>query len=399
MPSHARERGRSAWSPRGKRMKPARRDANDASTWAALAAQHLPGHNLPREFFVDPAVHRHDVDQFFLGHWILAGHIASIPRAGDYFLYDIGFESIIVVRDDNGAVRAAMNVCRHRGSRVAIEEYGHCREFVCPLHGWKYALDGTLQAAPNMPATFDESRHGLAKLKAQVVAGVIFLALECAADFTPLRRDLDAYCAPYDLSATRIAYHRRYLCPANWKLVFATFLDLHTSGAAFPQMRQVMANAEYAVPAADRAPQGELDYTCRREPIRPGFVTQSEDGTAVAPLLGDAATLDSGVTVIRVLSSWIVICSDYAAIVRLTPLEAQVTEMDVTWLVHESAVEGVDYDAPRLSWLWRANVERALKLASDNQLGVNSTRYVPGPFAPDEAELDAWVSWYVARFA
>jgi phenylpropionate dioxygenase-like ring-hydroxylating dioxygenase large terminal subunit len=404
-------------------MKSARRDSKGAASWAAGASRRLPGHHLPRDFFVDLEVHRRDVDRFFLGHWIVAGHVASVPREGDYFLYDIGFESIVISRGTDGEVHAAMNVCRHRGSRVAIEEYGHCQHFVCPMHGWAYAHDGTLLAAPNMSETFDKSRHGLKVFGVEVVDGVIFLCLDQPADFSPLRRDMHAFCAGYDLSATRIAYHRRYLCPANWKLVVETFLELQSSGAAYPEMREVMAKAEAAATRdrgaeqdyrdyaakwrtdaesrnspADIARRGELDYTCRREPIRHGFATQSKDGTAVAPLLGTLDSSDGGVTVVRVLSSWIIICSDYAAIVRLTRLEAQVTEMDVTWLVRKSAVEGVDYDAPRLSWLWRANVERALKLASDNQLGVSSTRYEPGPFAPDEAELDAWVSWYLAQF-
>ncbi len=405
-------------------MTSARPDFADASSRAALARKRAAGHTLPRSFYVDPAVHGVDVERIFSRHWIIAGHVASIPRQGDYFLYDIGYESIVVARGENDAVHALANVCRHRGSRVCVEEYGHSRQFVCPLHGWAYDVDGRLQSAPNMPEDFDLSSHGLPTARIEVVDGVIFVCLDDGGDFSPVRRDILEYLAPYDLVDARIAYHRRYLCPANWKLVAEIFLELQTTGAAFAEMRQVMARAEAAAQrdgettrryaefaaawrATARLPherptrRGDapaIDYACRREPIAPNFVTQSEDGRAVAPLLGSQSESDGGVTVIRLLAGWIVACSDYAAIVRFTPIEAQVTEMDVTWLVRSSAVEGANYDAARLSWLWRANVERTLKLASDNQLGVNARRYRSGPYAPDEAALDAWVTWYLGRF-
>ncbi|MEX2188564.1 MAG: aromatic ring-hydroxylating dioxygenase subunit alpha [Pirellulales bacterium] len=373
-------------------------------------------------------MHRTDVERVFLRHWLLAGHVASIPRPGDYFLYDVGYESFVVVRGEGDAVHALANVCRHRGSRVCIEEYGHVRQYVCPMHGWAYRVDGRLECAPNMPADFDRSSYGLVTAKVEVVDGIIFMCPNDGGDFSAVHRDICEFLAPYELAETRIAYHRRYLCPANWKLVAEIFLELQTTGGAFPQMRQVMARAAAAVPGNDEAmrklenfaaawrasthspPQRparggaekhaavEIDYTCQREPIRPDFVTQSEDGRAVAPLLGSQTESDGGVTAIRVLAAWIIVCSDYAAIVRFTPLEAQVTEMDVTWLVRSTAVEGVDYDASRVSWLWRANVERTLKLASDNQLGVNSQQYCGGPYAPDEAAIDEWVTWYLVRF-
>lgn len=406
-------------------MNPARRDPDATSTPAALPAVSATSHNLPRAFFVDPDIHRRDLERLFLGHWIVAGHVASIPRQGDYFLYDLGVESFVISRGERDAVHACVNVCRHRGSRVAIEEYGHCRELVCPMHAWTYAQDGKLVAAPNMPPDFDRDSLGLLRAHVEVVSGVIFLCLDAPPDVAPLRRDIEAALAQYDFAHTRIAYHRRYLCPANWKLVQQCFLELHVSGGSFPEMCRVMLKSEVAATGdpslhrkyeafaatwrrdANRRPiaashataDPALDYTCRREPIRPGFATQSESGAAIAPLLGAQAASDGGVAVIRVLASWIVVCADHAVIVRLTPLEPQVTEMDVTWLVRTSAVEGADYDAPRLSWLWRANVERVLKLASDNQLGVNATRYLPGPFAVDEVEIEAWVAWYLARLA
>jgi phenylpropionate dioxygenase-like ring-hydroxylating dioxygenase large terminal subunit len=399
-------------------------DLADATARAVLAKKRPAGYSLPREFYVEPSVYREDLQRVFLNHPLVAGHLASIPRPGDYFLYDIGFESFIVVRSHEDSVRVLVNVCPHRGSRVCIEEYGHCRHFACPLCGWVFDLDGTLYEAANMPPEFDRSRHGLTRANVAVVEGVILFWLHDGADISRLASDAKSFLRQYALADTRIAYHRRYLCPANWKLVVESFLELHYSGANFPEMRQVMAKAEAAASrdadkqrryaefvaawqnqspaptnlASHSAGDGPIDYSCTREPIRANYETQSQDGKLLAPLLGNQTASDGGVTVVRILSTWIIACADYVVIVRFTPLDAHVTEMDVTWLVRDSAVEAVDYDAQQLAWLWRANVERTLKLATDHQLGVNSRHYRPGPFAPNEQPLDDWATWYLSRF-
>ena len=64
--------------------------------------------------------------------------------AGDFFTYKVGSRSVIVVRDQDGEIRAFHNVCRHRGSRICKTEQGNAHRFVCPYHRWTYELDGAL---------------------------------------------------------------------------------------------------------------------------------------------------------------------------------------------------------------------------------------------------------------
>src|ERR1700736_5889056 len=85
---------------------------------AARIRNHLPGHALARDFYTDAAIFEHDVERMLLRHWFCAGHVSSIPRAGDYLVVDLGPESVIIVRNSAGEVRALLNVCRHRGSRL-----------------------------------------------------------------------------------------------------------------------------------------------------------------------------------------------------------------------------------------------------------------------------------------
>ena len=67
-------------------------------------------------------------------------------------------ESVIIARGNDGEIRALINSCRHRGSRVCEERQGHCKTFVCPYHGWVYGTDGSLRAARHMEAMPDSAR-------------------------------------------------------------------------------------------------------------------------------------------------------------------------------------------------------------------------------------------------
>jgi len=64
------------------------------------------------------------MQRMLLRHWFCAGHASSVPRAGDYLLVDLGAESVIIVRTSSGELRALLNVCRHRGSRICSARTG-----------------------------------------------------------------------------------------------------------------------------------------------------------------------------------------------------------------------------------------------------------------------------------
>src|ERR1700681_51947 len=90
----------------------------ESTDLASHIRSHRPGHALARDFYTDPAIFEHDMERMLLRHWFCAGHVSSIPRAGDYLVVDLGSESVIIVRNSAGDVRALLNVCRHRGSRL-----------------------------------------------------------------------------------------------------------------------------------------------------------------------------------------------------------------------------------------------------------------------------------------
>jgi len=93
------------------------------------------------------------------------------------------------------------------------------------------------------------------------------------------------------------------------------------------------------------------------------------------------------------------ISSDYAMALRFTPATPLTTHAQAQWFVRGDAVEGRDYDLPRLTEFWRLTCEQDWKLCEDNQAGVQSRRYQPGPYAPDEKGVRHFIDWYLGSLS
>jgi phenylpropionate dioxygenase-like ring-hydroxylating dioxygenase large terminal subunit len=96
---------------------------------ATLVEAQKKGYALAQPFYLSDEIFEKDVDCVFYQDWQLAGHVSEILEAGDYFLFEMMKESVIVVRGKDGKVNALANVCRHRGSRVCIAPRGNTKRF------------------------------------------------------------------------------------------------------------------------------------------------------------------------------------------------------------------------------------------------------------------------------
>jgi Rieske 2Fe-2S family protein len=105
---------------------------------------------LPASWYYDPVHYTRELDVFWYGRWIAASRGDEIPDAGDWRVFRIGTQAIVLLRDEHGAVRAFHNTCRHRGSILCTAEAGRFerRRIVCPYHSWTYDLGGDLVATP-----------------------------------------------------------------------------------------------------------------------------------------------------------------------------------------------------------------------------------------------------------
>src|SRR5690606_2920132 len=127
---------------------------------SALLLTQPPAHSLRQEFYTDPEIFRRELDRIFFRSWLYVGHVSELPEKGDYLLFRIAEESVIIVNTGSG-ISGLINVCRHRGSRVCTRTTGREKMFVCRYHGWTYELDGRLRGAGYLGQGFDRSKLGL----------------------------------------------------------------------------------------------------------------------------------------------------------------------------------------------------------------------------------------------
>ena len=378
-----------------------------------------PGLTLEQKFYTSESVLQQDLSCVFGCNWLYAGHVARIPRPGDFFTFELGDESLIIIRDEQEQVHAVWNVCRHRGTRICTEPAGCPRVLVCPYHQWAYARDGRLLKARLMQDAISPGDHGLARAEVRILDGLIFLHRgDEPQDFAEFRRLMEPRLHLHDLRSARLAHLRTYDIRANWKLVVENSRKCYHCGVGHPQCCRAVGFAA-ALGSPDLAqeevalhnprPNGEHDpsfenaeipftphgwYHFRRSSLRLTFVTESMDGRPVAPLMGSLPSWDTGSFAIVTLPNLLLEAnSDYVMTLRITPAGPQRTLAEVCWLVRGEAREGMNYDVECLIEFWRLTSEQDWKLCEDNQLGVNSRRYVPGPYGPDERGVEHFVKW------
>src|SRR5260370_30381496 len=233
-----------------------------------------PGHALARDFYTDPAVFERDMERMWLRHWLCAGHVSSIPRTGDYLVVDLGPESVIIVRNSAGEVRALLNVCRHRGSRLCAGRTGKAQSarLTCPSHAWTYDLDGNLLIARQMPESFRRADIALKALPVQIMEGLIFTTF--AKDPLDLGAAADALARSagvHGWATAKVAHREMYSIRANWKLAVENYMECYHCTPAHPEFSK---RHVYARPAEQRV---ELERAGRTRAEALGIVVPDID--------------------------------------------------------------------------------------------------------------------------
>jgi Rieske 2Fe-2S family protein len=367
---------------------------------------------LLREFYSDPAIFARDLERIHLRHWLCVGHESRIPKPGDWFVFELANESLIIVRGRDGQLRALVNVCRHRGSQVCYEKEGSSRAFVCPYHAWTYDLDGRLRSARLMGPDFDASQHSLAQIHVRVLEGLIFVCFASdrrgsAGVERTLAGRLGARLGEGESPTAPL--HRAM--PTR-KLVTGELECYHAGPRTRVRASTPPRPGEVRAAVAERAAAGRAGIDPDRRPGRrqrpgPGGVSCFHDATYPAPSPaartapggaadGDFAEYDGGFSYVESdPRSCFLAYSDYGVMYLFIPRAPQRTDMEVVWLVREDAREGVDYDRARLTWMWDVTSIADKRIIEHNQLGVNSRYYRPGPYGPMEPQARKFSAWYL----
>ena len=226
--------------------------------------EHYPGLGtglVSYEDCVSPGFYEAEREAIFKRAWLNVGRVEDLPRKGSYFTkeLEVAGTSVVVVRDLAGQVRAFHNMCRHRGNKLAWNDYpgeevaGTIRQFTCKYHGWRYALDGSCTFVQQEGEFFglDKAGYGLVPVHCDTWAGFIFINL-AASPPQPLREflgpmitALEGY--PFGRMTARYDFRADIAC--NWKLFLDAFQEyyhvpaLHSQEAT-PAARPLMTGFE-----------------------------------------------------------------------------------------------------------------------------------------------------------
>jgi Rieske 2Fe-2S family protein len=395
----------------------------DSLSLKSLLAACVPGRPLPQAFYKDDELFAADMALIWERHWLFAGLSCEIGKPGDWFTLMVGETSIVVVRDRDGAIRAFYNTCRHRGSRICAGERGSSPMLACPYHQWTYGLDGRLAYAGNMGESFDASRHALKPVACEVVSGYIFISLaDEPQDFSSFSRRVAPYLAPHGFDHAKVAFESTIVEKGNWKLVIENNRECYHCSANHPELLRTISEydgptdprygsdgiafaektardeARWAAAGLPYAPVEEApEYRLIRAAMERGLSFTMSGEPACTRVMGTLPEQDVGsLRLLRFPNTWNHALGDHAIAFRLLPLGPRETQVTTKWLVHEDAVEGVDYDLDTLTAVWRATNAQDQRLVETNQLGINSRGYEPGQYSPVvESGVMAFIDWYL----
>jgi phenylpropionate dioxygenase-like ring-hydroxylating dioxygenase large terminal subunit len=226
---------------------------------------------LPYSWYTDAEVFARERERLFEHSWLYAGHVGQLAEPGSYFTLRVGELPLVVVRDREGALRAFVNVCRHRGAEV-VAGSGRCTTLQCHYHAWTYGLDGALRAAPRSEADPDFDRDGLGLRPAQADTWGPFIFVNADDGAAPLADTLGALpeiMRAGGIDVDGVSFHTRapYSLAANWKVAVENYLECYHCAVAHPGFTQLV----------DVSPE---NYRLERHPTFASHYAPLRDGSA-----------------------------------------------------------------------------------------------------------------------
>ena len=339
---------------------------------------------LPGEFYASPRIFAEEMERIFFRRWLCVGREDRIPVAGDYVLVDLGAESIIVVRDQDGEIRAFYNVCRHRGTRLCEEVHGRFGgTILCPYHSWAYGLDGRLVGAPSSQdiSGFNKADYPLHRVAADTWEGFLFINLaDNPESLLDVLAPIQERGSLYNLPALRAHRQIRYDVAANWKLIVQNYSECYHCSPVHPAL------ARLTPPTS-----GENDLW--QGAVLGGYM-EMNDGITSMTMTGRSCGIPVGdlpqdelnrVYYYSVFPNMLLsLHPDYVMFHTLWPLDVGHTRICCDWLFHPDSLGSRDFNPDDGVDFWDMTNRQDWHICEMSQLGVVSRMYTPGPYSQRE---------------
>jgi glycine betaine catabolism A len=344
---------------------------------------------LPPAAYTSAKVFAWEREHFFGGGWTCAGHASQLPAAGDQIAVGTGAGSALIVRGEDGKLRAFANTCRHRGHELLPcgGASTNARAIICPYHSWAYTLKGELRGAPGY-RDLTASEWSLRELPVAEWHGLIFVdGSGGVAGPLPLAA-LDELVAPYEPERLVAAATHVYDAAANWKILTENYHECYHCPTIHPELCSV------SPPHSGANYESTGSWIGGWMSLRDGAATMSLDGSSGGvPLRGLPATALREVIYVGIFPNVLLsLHPDYVMTHVLVPEAADRTRITCSWSFAPEAVESPGFDPSYAVDFWDLTNRQDWSACESVQRGLASPFAAPGPLAPDEDAVYSFVT-------
>jgi glycine betaine catabolism A len=348
---------------------------------------------LPRAAYVDPAVFAWEQRHFLGGGWMCVARREQLPQPGDQRAEATGEGGVLLVRGEDGQLRAFANSCRHRGHELLpCGATAQEKMIICPYHAWTYSLSGELRAAAGFRKVsgFDFGQWGLTSLPVTEWRGLVFVdgSGGAAGSLTEALAKLDELVAPYEPERLVTAGRHSYDAAANWKTLTENYHECYHCPSIHPELCRVSPPKSGESYAADGAwIGGWMD-------LREGMDTMSLSGASGGvPLRGlDGQRLRTVIYVNIFPNVLLSLHPDYVMTHVLMPVAVDRTRIECTWAFAPEAVAQPGFDPAYAVEFWDITNQQDWAACESVQRGLASPHASPGPLSPAEDAVYSYVT-------
>lgn len=350
---------------------------------------------LPSSWYLEDKIFQLEREHIFMKEWFCVGRAVDWEGPGHSKTIDVMGESVIILRNQEGAFRAFYNVCVHRGARIckSDDDLGPDRlpltggvikgkHIMCPYHAWTYDLNGKLISAPNMTEEMgiEKDKINLHPVLVDTWGGFVFINLtpENASSFGEHIEHVQKTFLNYPLENLRVGKTIHYDIDANWKVICENYNECYHCGPVHPELCQI-------VPVFKQNGGADLDWD-RGVPHREGADTFTTSGTttrrAFPGLSEDEKTRHKGELLYP--NMFLCFAKDHVAVFIFIPISAGHTKLDCHFLFEPFEMEKEDFDGSDAIDFWHLVNRQDWNICERVQQGMSARVHKRGIFSPME---------------
>lgn len=333
---------------------------------------------LTYDKYTDPNVLHIEMDKIFSKSWQLVGHTSQVKENGQFFTTEVANEPLIIIKGNDGVVRAFYNVCPHRATILEPSEQGKKKILQCMYHGWTFKTDGELNRAPNFRGVDNSclSDACLKSVRLEIAESLIFVNLD--EDATPLRETypgLFERLSQFDFLKDLQQTHRKTrIIKSNWKGFIDNYLECDHCHIAHPGLVKTLDMETYQILLHDNYSE---QCSTIKEDTQYGNVDLNE------------ADMQDGAFYWLWPNVMITIYPGTAnmATIEMIPIDHETTLGVYTYYFIKDDIENLDQDAKDLIAFAEQVRNEDVELVELQQRGFNSRAFSHGRFSPSEQAI------------